>query len=656
DLAPGADRAEALAEIWSSPSGLLGWFQPVNHKVIGKRYIATAFVFFLLGGIEALALRVQLAGPEQGWLGPDLYNQIFTLHGTTMMFLFAVPMMEGMGVYLVPLMIGTRDMAFPRLNAFGYYVFLIGGVCLYGAFFFGLGPDAGWFNYVPLAGPEYSPSHRIDFWATLITFVEVAALVAAVELIVTILRQRSPGMALHRMPLFVWAILVMSVMIVFAMPSVIVGSLMLALDRLVGTRFFDVAAGGDVVLWQHLFWFFGHPEVYIIFVPALGMVSAIVVNACRRPVFGYSALVLSLVATGFMAFGLWVHHMFAVGLPAMGESFFTAASMMIAIPTGVQIFCWTATVWLGRPRLDVPMLFVCGFVLTFVFGGLTGVMIASVPFDLQVHDTFFIVGHLHYVLIGGSVLPLFGALYYWLPKITGRRLHEGAGRWSFWLVFLGLNLTFFPMHQLGIEGMPRRIYTYPPEPGWGMLNGWATIGAFTLALGIAISLVNFLWSLGRGAAAGWNPWQADGLEWATASPPLPENFREIPCVRGRHPLWSLEQGAMGDEPASLPSTGGMCVDRREILVTSVLEATPRQREILPGASPWPFFLAVSASVAFVGSVYTPWAVVVGFLLAFVALVGWFWPEQAEPELDFDEVAGSPGSGRTRGRREREGSA
>jgi cytochrome c oxidase subunit I+III len=363
-------------------------------------------------GILALLMRLQLARPESRFLGPDLYNQIFTMHGTTMMFLFAVPIMQGLGVYLIPLMVGTRNIAFARLVAFSYYLFLFGGIMLYAAFLLNIGPDVGWFSYVPLAGPEYGPGKRADFWAQMITFTELSSLSIAVALIVTIFQLRAPGMSLNRIPLFVWSILVMSMMVIFAMPSVMLASTMLLMDRLVGTHFFNPAEGGDALLWQHLFWFFGHPEVYIIFIPALGIVSSIIVTFSRRQIFGYTAIVLSLVSTAFMGFGLWVHHMFATDVPQLGQSFFTAASMMIAIPSGVQIFCWIATLWAGRPRLQTPLLFVIGFFFVFVLGGLTGVMLAAVPLDLQVHDTFFVVAHFHYVLIGGAVFPLFGGLYY----------------------------------------------------------------------------------------------------------------------------------------------------------------------------------------------------------------------------------------------------
>ena len=448
----------------------------VNHRSIGKRYMVTAFAFFLAGGILAALMRIQLSRPENHFLGPDLYNQIFTVHGSTMMFLFAVPMMfEALAVYLVPLMVGNRNICFPRLNAYSYYVYLAGGLLLYAGLFTNTGPDVGWFAYVPLSGPDFTPGKRADFWAQMITFTELSALAVAVEVIITTFKLRAPGMSLNRIPIFVWAQTIVAFMVIFAMPAVMLSSTMLLMDRTVNTHFFNPAEGGDSILYQHLFWFFGHPEVYIIFIPGTGIVSTIISTFSRRRIFGYTGLVLSMVATGFIGFGLWVHHMFATGLPQMGESFFTAASLMIVIATGTQIFCWLATMWTGKVLLKTPMLFALGFFFVFVMGGLTGVFMASVPVDLQIHDTYFIVAHFHYVLIGGAVFPLFAALYYWMPKITGHMLNEAAGKWHFWLFFIGFNMTFFPMHILGLRGMPRRVYTYPSGMPWANLNLLASL-------------------------------------------------------------------------------------------------------------------------------------------------------------------------------------
>src|SRR5215212_1375694 len=608
----------ALASIWNTPEGLWGALATVDHKIIGRRYIITAFVFLALGGVLAMLMRLQLAQPEARVLGPDRYNQIFTMHGSSMMFLFAVPVMEAMAVYLVPLMVGTRNIPFPRLNAFSYWIFLAGGVLLWTSFVLDMGPDVGWFAYVPLSGPQYGVGKRADVWAQMITFTELSALAVSVEIVVTILKQRAPGMSLDRIPLFVWSMLVTSFVVIVAMPAVMLASTSLILDRLVGTHLFNPAEGGDVLLWQHLFWFFGHPEVYIIFLPAVGMVSSITAAFARRPVFGYLAMVLALIATGILAFGLWVHHMFVTGLPRLGESFFTASSMAIAIPAGIQIFCWLATLWDGKPIFRTPLLFVIGFIVTFVIGGLTGVMVASVPFDTQVHDTYFVVAHFHYVLIGGAVFPLLGAIYYWFPKITGRLMSERLGKWNFWLVFIGFNVAFFPMHILGLQGMPRRVYTYQPEMGWGNLNLLATAGAVILLLGFVLFLWNAVSSARSGVLAGDNPWDAGTLEWATSSPPPPQNFDRIPFVTSREPLWA--------ERESLPVITGLAVNYREVIVTTVSEGRADIRETSPAPSIWPLLAAIATSITFVGSIFTPWAVVWGSIPVAVTLIGWFWPK------------------------------
>jgi cytochrome c oxidase subunit 1 len=624
----------ALERTWYVPKGIVGWFSVVDHRTIGKRYLITAFVFFVLAGLLAAVMRLQLAVPGSRLLGPDAYNQIFTTHGTAMMFLFAVPVMEAMGIYLVPLMIGTRNLAFPRLNTYSYFVYLFGGVMLFAALLFNSGPDVGWFSYVPLAGPDFAPGKRADFWAQLITFTEVAALAVAVELTVTILKTRAPGMSLTRIPLFVWSMLVMALMVIFAMPAVVMSSTFLLLDRLVGTHFYNPAEGGDPLLWQHLFWFFGHPEVYIIFIPALGMVSSIVATFTRRPVFGYPAMVLSLVATGFLGFSLWAHHMFATGLPRLGLEYFTAASMAIAVPSGIQIFCWITSLWRGRPRFDAPLLFVLGFIAIFVLGGLTGVMLASLPFDLQVHDTYFVVAHFHYVLIGGAVFPLIGGIVFWFPKITGRMMSERLAKWSFWLLFIGFNVTFFPMHLLGFQGMPRRVYTYAAETGWGPLNLLSTAGAVFLLLGGLLFTVNLLRSLRRGEVAGDDPWGGETLEWATSSPPPVYNFLHIPVVEGRSAMW-----ARSPEP---PVVIGVRSDIREVLVTTVTTARPSNKPRYPGPTIWPFLCAVVTSAFFVGSVFTPWALPVSIVPLSVTLIGWFWPERPpharpEPSVTLQEL-------------------
>jgi cytochrome c oxidase subunit I+III len=608
----------ALAETWKTPSGFWGALATVDHKIIGRRYIFTAFVFLALGGVLAILMRLQLAQPEARVLGPDRYNQIFTMHGANMMFLFAVPVMEAMAVYLVPLMVGTRNLAFPRLNAFSYWMFLAGGTLLWVAFALDMGPDVGWFAYVPLAGPQFAAGKRADIWAQMITFTEVSALAVAVEIVVTVFKQRAPGMSLDRIPLFVWSMLVTSFIIIMAMPAIMIASTSLILDRLVGTHFFNPAEGGDVLLWQHLFWFFGHPEVYIIFLPAVGMVSTMVATFARRPVFGYLALVMALITTAILAFGLWVHHMFVTGLPRLGESFFTASSMAIAVPAGIQIFCWLATLWDGRPVFKTPLLFVIGFIITFVIGGLTGVMVASVPFDTQVHDTYFVVAHFHYVLVGGAVFPLLGAIYYWFPKMTGRMMSERLGKWAFWLIFVGFNLTFFPMHILGLQGMPRRIYTYQPDMPWHGLNLFVSLSAIILVAGFLVFFIDAIRAARRGATAGDNPWDAPTLEWATSSPPPSYNFLHIPVVSGPNPLW--------ETPDLLSIGTGLRTDRRELVVTTLTTATPEAREASPRNSIWPLWTAIATSIMLIWSIFSPWAVVWGSIPVAIALIGWFWPK------------------------------
>ena len=616
-----ANERAIMEKTWAKKPGLIGWFSETGHKELGMRYIVTAFLFFLAGGVEAALMRIQLMRPENHFLGPDAYNQIFTIHGSTMMFLFAVPIMEGFGVYLVPLMLGTHNVAFPKLNAFGYYIYLFGGLFLYTMFFLHAGPQSGWFSYVPLAGPQYSPGKGVDTWAQMITFTEVSGLVVAVELVVTAFKQRCPGMSLNRIPLFVWSMIVVSFMIIFAMPAVMIASGYLSLDRLVGTHFYNRSEGGDPLLYQHMFWFFGHPEVYIIFIPGLGFVSSILTAFTGRKIFGYTVMVSTLVVTAFLGFSVWVHHMFATGLPQLGESFFTAASLMIVLPTGVQIFCWIATIWSGRFRIATPVMYVIGFFLVFIAGGLTGVMLASIPIDWQVHDTYFVVAHFHYVLIGGALFPLFGAFHFWFPKWTGRMYSEVMGQISFWLLLIGFNATFFPMHILGLYGMPRRVYTYQPGLHWGGLNQLASAGAVFMALSVLTMIINFLVGRKAGAEAGANPWNADTLEWSLPSPPPLYNYLHVPTVSGLNAIW--------DAAPDQPYVTGMRFDRREILVTRVLDAEPDHTEQLPAHSLWPFLLASTMCVGLWGAIFFAWWFTIGAVLSGIALIGWFWPSDDE---------------------------
>jgi cytochrome c oxidase subunit I+III len=638
---PGADSAlhDRLSRIWAPPPGLLGFFTAVNHRVVGLRFMVTAFIFFLLAGLLAVAVRLQLSLPMLGVLSPDAYNQAFTMHGSAMMFLFVVPFVEGLAIYLIPLMIGAREMAFPRLNAFGYWVFLVAGVSLFGAYLGGVAPDSGWYNYPPLTGRAFRPGASIDFWVTMITFLEVSALVAAVEIIATILKHRTPGLALHRLPIFVWAMFVTALMIVFAMPALVLASLMLGLDRWTGTHFFNVLAGGDPILWQHLFWFFGHPDVYIMLLPAVGVVSMIIPAFARRPLAAYTLVVTSIVIIGLLSFGVWVHHMYTVGLAVVGLNFFAAASMLITIPSAIQILSWITTIWLGRlGRLTSAMLFSVGFIILFILGGITGIMIAAVPFNWQVHDTYFIVAHFHFTLVGGVIFPIFAAIYFWFPKVTGRMLNERLGRWHFWLFLTGFNMTFLLMHLTGLQGMPRRVYTYLPGLGWDWLNMLSTAGALVMGVAVVLFVWNLVTSWRSGPEAGRDPWGGETLEWATASPPPNYNFLAVPIVGDRSPMWNPvreEESGDGARPPWLRELEEAPDLLRETIVTSILAARPEGKVVLPGPSPWPFWLAMALTIAFLGAVWTLLFVPVGLALAFVALVGWHWPRDIGDRPDTD---------------------
>jgi cytochrome c oxidase subunit I+III len=631
---------EQFSRLWGTRPGLGGWLGVVNHKQVGKRFVVTALIFFLIGGIQAILMRIQLGTPENTFLDPETYNQIFSMHGITMLFLFAVPIGEGLAIYFGPLMLGARDMPFPRLNAFGYWAYLFGGLFLYASFLVGAAPDGGWFAYVPLTGPDYSPGDNIDFYLLGVTFVEISGTIAAIEIIVLILKFRAPGMAISRMPLFIWGVLVTAIMVVFAFPPLIMGSIMLELDRKIGTQFYNAALGGDPVLWQHIFWWFGHPEVYIISLPTFGVVSMIIPVFARTRIVGYAFVATSAVAIGIISFGTWAHHMFATGIPLLALSFFAAATLVVAVPSAVQVFAWIATLWSGRLVWKAPLLWIMGFFFVFILGGFTGVMFAVVPFTWQATDTYFVVAHFHYVILGSVLFPLVAAVYYWTPKITGRMLNDRAGVIAFWLAFVSFNLTFFPQHYLGLIGMARRIYTWPAGLGWEPHNLVSSIGAYLFAVAIAIVLGDFVWSLFRGPKAGHDPWKANTLEWATSSPPANYNFLNIPTVHGRDPLWDhpLGDAERAPLPVEHPGTAEWTrgrVDpekpRREMIATTVLDARPQEVVTLPVHSWWPLVLAIALAVLLFGALVDEVAVfIVGALGCVVGTVGWLWSREDDP--------------------------
>ncbi|RUO31480.1 cytochrome c oxidase subunit I [Aliidiomarina sedimenti] len=624
-------KHQQFEKVWGN---LPGWGQlaAVNHTSIGRRFMLTGAAFFIVGGVLAMLIRSQLALPAQELLSPDVYAQVFTMHGTVMMFLFAIPILEGMAIYLIPKLIGTRDLVFPRISSLGYYCYLFGGLIIMSSLVLGIAPDSGWFMYTPLSSSEFSSGPGSDFWLLGITFVEISAMSAGVELTVSILRTRAPGMSLSKMPIMAWYILAMALMIVFGFPPLILASIMLELERAAGMPFFDVSAGGDPILWQHLFWLFGHPEVYIIFLPAAGIISTLIPVFAGRPLLGYRWIVLAIIMTGFISFGLWVHHMFTIGIPALAQAFFSMASMLVAIPTAIQIFAWLATLWAGRVTYNLPMLWVFGFLIVFVCGGLTGVMLALVPFNWQVHDTHFVVAHLHYVLVGGMFFPLIAGLYYWLPQLSGRMPSERLGRWAFWLTFIGFNATFLLMHLTGLLGMPRRVYSYSGGLGWDWLNLLSSVGGFVMAAGIGMILLDVVLHFRYGRKAPFNPWNADSLEWATGTPPTPYNFASIATVDSRHPLWKNPQ--LADEMAQ-GQHGLNDIDhgRREIYGTDAITGKLKEVIHLPTNSWWPLisaaFLAV-VCVCLLIRVY-PGAILAA-LLAAGSLLRWSWENGGHPVM------------------------
>jgi cytochrome c oxidase subunit I+III len=619
-----ASYAERLELVWHEGTGLSAWAGTVDHKRIGLRYLYTGFVFFVLAGLEASLLRVQLAAPGLEVLSPQTYNELFSMHGVTMMFLVATPILSGFGNYFVPLMIGARDMAFPRLNAFGYWVFLAAGVFLNSAFLVGQAPDDGWFNYLPLASEQFTPTLAIDFYALGLIFIGISTTAGAINFIVTILKLRAPGMTLNRIPIFVWGELAFALTVVFALPVLTVANVFLELERKFGFHFYDADGGGDPVLWQHLFWFFGHPEVYLIVLPALGLVSSIIPTFSRRPMVGYTYIVLAELFIFVISFGVWVHHMFAVGLPTIALGIISAASFMVVIPSGTQIFAWLATMVSGRLVLSTAMHFVLGFLVLFVIGGLSGAMFSAVPFDQATTDSYFVVAHFHYVLAGGAMFPMFAGLYYWGPKMLGRLLDERLGKISFWLMFVGFNLTFFPMHIAGLLGQPRRTYTYASGLGWDFHNLLSTIGVFVLGAGILVTFWNWFWSRAHGEPAGEDPWSGDTLEWTTTSPPPEYNFATIPTVRSREPAWDqpkLQGGAQPPEDGGRPLTDG-----HTTLATTLADAEPQAIVHMPHASPWPLFLTLALMLAFYGVLLSSWMVAaVGAVASAGTLIGWLWP-------------------------------
>jgi cytochrome c oxidase subunit I+III len=625
-------QEERLLRTWATPTGWRYW-SAVNNTEVGVWYTAVSFAFFLFAGVLALAMRLQLAVPGNDLLSADRYNQFFTVHGSVMMFLFAIPIFEAIAVTLMPQMLGARDLPFPRLAAFGFWCFVIGGLFLCGSIFFDAAPKGGWFMYPPLTS-SYQPGIGADIWLLGFSFIEVAAIASAVELIVGALKCRPPGMRINLLPLYVWYTLVGAAMILFAFPPLIAGSMMLEIERAFRWPFFDASRGGDPLLWQHLFWLFGHPEVYIIFLPSIALVAMIVPTFARRPIVGYGWIVLAAIGTGFLSFGLWVHHMYTTGLPGISLGLFSAASTAVAIPTGVQFFCFLATLLSGRVARSVPMLWTIGSVAIFVLGGLTGVMVAIATFDFQAHDTFFVVAHLHYVLIGGALFPIFAGVYYFFPIITGRLLSERLGRISFWLAFVGFNVAFLPMHLSGLRGMPRRVFTYPADAGLELLNLLSTIGAVILGAGVAVLAWDVVRPKKKEPYAPRDPWKAGTLEWVQEMPGKPWGIRSIPEIDSRYPLWE-QPNLVRDIDEGRFYLPDAAEELRETIVTTAVDARPAQVQRLPGPSFVPLLAAVTLGGFFVLGTFKQWVLAVASLvLATGVILYWLWVGTAgKPEKE-----------------------
>jgi len=527
-------------EVSRAPRGLMGWLTTTDHKRIGILYLVTSFVFFILGGTEALMIRLQLGTANNTLISPEVYNQLFTMHGTTMVFLFIMPVLAGFANYFLPLMIGARDMAFPRLNALSYWLFLCGGLVLYGSVFWSP-PEAGWISTVPLAESTYLPSGGVDAWIYLIHLTGIASLLGAINFFVTVANMRAPGMTWSRLPLFVWSVLATSILLIISIPVIAGAVTMLLLDRHFGTHFFDAAEGGSALLWQNLFWFFGHPEVYILILPSFGIFSEVLPVFARKPIFGYKAIAASTIMISFLGLLVWVHHMFTTPTPLVVIVFAMISSFLISVPTGIKIFNWIGTLWDGAIEFKTPLIFAVGGIALFTIGGISGVFLAMFPVDWQLSDTYFVVAHIHFVLVGGSVFGIFAGVYYWYPKITGRLMSESLGKWSFWLMFWGTLITFMIQHSLGLDGMPRRVYEYPDVGHLQLYNQISTVGSWILGLGVLLTLVNVWRSLKHGAIAGPDPWKANTLEWFTTSPPPVNNFDEIPRVRSLEPMKDIRR-------------------------------------------------------------------------------------------------------------------